>query len=161
MSSKSYRGGDELIELKAMIGGKEVEFTFERMSVERASSWASRMKSRVTYYESMQKEREMFESKPILDQDPDVFEKLSDNEAIMLSKIMSLSKELSAHCKFPPPEKLQEYVDSNLEDVLTVLTDYLGALFPTEEESKNLSGDSKQVVKPSSGSPVESVKTAL
>ena len=161
MSSKSNSEASGLVEIKGIINGKELDFSFEKMSVEKASSWASRMKSRVTYYEAMVKEREIFVQKDVMDQDPDVFEKLSDNEAKMLSKIMSLSKELADHCIYPPPVEMRKIVDENLEDCLTVLTDYLNNLFPTEDESKNSSGDQKQAIKPSSGSPVESAKSTL
>ncbi len=125
------------IPLKSEGEDTDVMFKFKKMSVEEAAEWGSKMKSRATYREAVDREIEKMDKLPILERNMDDYFDLSDRSAKMLVEISKLTRNLAQFVVEPPKETVEKMINDRLEDMLELFLKYLENLFPSEQDSKN------------------------
>lgn len=127
----------ETIQVSGQVEKKDVTLHFRTMSVEEAGEWASKMKSRITFWESASRQLEIMEHIPMEDRDVDKFLKLSDAQARMLSEVTRMAKDVARFVVKPEPEVIQRFMNKDFEGILAVFHKYIATLFPSEEDQKN------------------------
>lgn len=127
----------KLIEVKGTVEKKEATFFFKRMSVEEAGEWASKMKSRITFWEATTQQLEILEHVPVEDRDMDKFLKLSDAQARMLGEVTKMAKYVARYVVRPEEAAVQKFIDTDFEGVLAIFHNYIATLFPSEDDQKN------------------------
>ena len=126
----------DLITIPAKIEKQDVQFKFRPMTIEEATTWGSKMKARMTVYESFTKQMEMMEKGPPEEMDAEKYLKITDTQLQMVQEITKLGKDVGRFINSPDQKTIEEYMKKDFNGMLTVLLQYLDRLYPTEEEAK-------------------------
>lgn len=129
---------DELISFSMPIQGREVPFSFKKMTAEHAASVISKMKARSNYYEVVRRELKRAEETPIHLRDEVVYIGLLEKEQSVRLELGKAAVPMLSMIVTPSREELLVIMEDekNNKDFQAVMERYFKELFPSEEDRK-------------------------
>lgn len=129
---------DELISFTMPIAGREVAFSFKKMTAETAAGIISRLKARWNYHEVVRRELLKAEQTPIHQRDEHLYMALLEKQESVKVEMAKGTMPLLNMIAAPDKKVLSEIMsdEKQAKEFQNVLERYFQELFPSEEDRK-------------------------
>lgn len=124
------------ITIQLEINKETTKWVFKRMSLEDSAELAPVLKARFTMMESLQKRMELMDKLPDEEKDMDAYFALSDQSGKCMKEVIRAAKKLAEYVTSHDQAFVTEAMETNIAAVLPALVEYMGEMFPNEEDEK-------------------------
>lgn len=125
-----------MIEVEVKLKSGPMKFQFRKMSIEEATEWASKIRSRMSYKDSIRVAILEMDKQSVLDRDMDKYLELQDKEVKLDVQIAEASKSMSKYVTDPAQDVVVGLLDTDTAAVVGAFSEFLSKAFPSQEETK-------------------------